>query len=59
MPQLPRDARTDATLALLADPYRFSSKQCRAYGTDLFETRLMLMRPDFSTTEADLCGMAP
>jgi len=42
MPQLPRDNRLDATLALLKDPYRFISKQCRAHGADLFETRLML-----------------
>ena len=44
MPQVPRDNRPDATLALLADPYRFISKQCRAYGSDLFETRLMLRK---------------
>ena len=44
MPQLPRDTRPDATLSLLADPYRFISKQCRAYGSDLFETRLMLQK---------------
>ncbi len=42
MPQLPRDNRLDATLALLKDPYRFISRQCRAHGADLFETRLML-----------------
>jgi fatty-acid peroxygenase len=44
MPQVPRDNRPDATLALLADPYRFVSKQCRAYGSDLFETRLMFRK---------------
>ena len=44
MPQVPRDNRPDATLALLAAPYRFISKQCRAYGSDLFETRLMLRK---------------
>lgn len=44
MPQLPRDNRLDATLALLKDPYRFISKQCRSYGADLFETRLMLRK---------------
>src|SRR3546814_4573317 len=44
MPQIPRDNRPDATLALLNDPYRFISKQCRAYGSDLFETRLMLRK---------------
>jgi fatty-acid peroxygenase len=44
MPQLPRDNRLDATLALLKDPYRFISRQCRAHGADLFETRLMLRK---------------
>lgn len=44
MPQVPRDNRPDATLAFLADPYRFISKQCRAHGSDLFETRLMLRK---------------
>src|SRR3546814_8468353 len=44
MPQIPRDNRPDATLALFNDPYRFISKQCRAYGSDLFETRLMLRK---------------
>ena len=44
MPQVPRANRPDAPLALLAAPYRFISKQCRAYGSDLFETRLMLRK---------------
>ena len=34
----------DATLALIDDPYRFISKRCREFGSDLFETRLMLQR---------------
>ena len=34
----------DATLALIDDPYRFISKRCRKFGSDLFETRLMLQR---------------
>lgn len=42
MRQMPRDNRLDATIAFLRDPYRFISGQCRALGSDLFETRLML-----------------
>lgn len=44
MPQIPRTATPDATLALINDPYRFISKRCRKYGADLFETRLMLQK---------------
>ena len=42
MSQIPRDKSLDSTLALLRDPYRFISKRCRRYQTDLFETRLLL-----------------
>ena len=44
MAAIPRDSGFDKTLSLLADPYRFVSKRCRLYGTDVFETRLMLRR---------------
>lgn len=42
MPRIPRDENFDGTLALVRDPYGFVSKRCRRYGSDLFETRLML-----------------
>lgn len=42
MSRMPRDPRLDSSLALLADPYRYIGKQCRAFGTDLFEARLLL-----------------
>ena len=42
MLQIPHDECIDSTVALLLDPYRFVSKRCRRYGTDLFEARLLL-----------------
>ncbi|GIW86324.1 MAG: fatty-acid peroxygenase [Isosphaeraceae bacterium] len=44
MPQIPRDKWPDSTLALMSDPYRFISKRCRRYQSDLFEARLMLRK---------------
>ncbi len=44
MPPIPRDTALDNSLAFIRDPYRFVSKQCRRYGADLFETRLLLRR---------------
>ena len=41
---IPRDASFDATLALIRDPYGFVRKRCQRYGSDLFETRLLLRR---------------
>lgn len=44
MSQIPRDRSLDSTLALLSDGYRFISKQCERYRSDIFETRLMLTK---------------
>lgn len=44
MPPIPRDPGFDGTLALLAEGYPFISTRCRRYGSDLFETRLMLRK---------------
>ncbi|MDF2381820.1 cytochrome P450 [Nostoc ellipsosporum NOK] len=44
MNSIPRDARFDSTLALLREGYEFISNGCRRYGSDIFETRLMLAR---------------
>lgn len=44
MPTIPRDPALGSSLALIRDPYRLVSKQCRRYGADLFETRLLLRR---------------
>jgi fatty-acid peroxygenase len=44
MPQIPRDKGLESTLALTHDPYRFISKRCRHYQSDLFEARIMLQR---------------
>lgn len=44
MPEIPHDIWPESTLALLLDPYRFISKHCRHYRSDLFQTRLMLRK---------------
>jgi len=36
--------RADSTLALLREGYAFIPNRCRRYGSDVFETRLMLTR---------------
>jgi len=41
MSRIPRDRSPDSSLALLRDGYAFIPKRCRAYGSDLFQTRLM------------------
>ncbi|GJE03779.1 cytochrome P450 [Methylobacterium isbiliense] len=41
---IPRDRAPDSTLALLREGYAFIPGRCRAYGSDLFATRLMLTR---------------
>lgn len=44
MDHLPRDPRLDSTLDLLRAPYDFISSRCKALGSDVFETRLMLRK---------------
>lgn len=44
MPQLPRSKLPDDTLAVAYDGYRFVSKRCEQYGTEIFQTRLMLKK---------------
>lgn len=44
MPEIPRERWPDSTLALMADPYRFISKRCHHYQSDLFQARLMLRK---------------
>lgn len=44
MPEISRNRWPDATLALLADPYRFISKRCQRYQSDLFQARLFLRK---------------
>lgn len=44
MPAIPRVKGLDSTLALLGDPYRYISSYCQRFGTDLFETRILLER---------------
>ena len=50
--RLRRDRALDASLALLADPYRYVARRCDALDTDLFETRLLL-RPIVGMRGAD------
>ncbi|HXF62613.1 MAG TPA: cytochrome P450 [Caldilineaceae bacterium] len=42
--QIPRDTAFDSSLALLSNGYRFISKRRQRYGSDLFETRLLLQK---------------
>ncbi|MYZ49743.1 cytochrome P450 [Propylenella binzhouense] len=44
MPAIPRDRGFDATLALLREGYRFLPNRWARFGTDIFETRLLLRR---------------
>ncbi len=41
---IPRDPSPDSTLALLREGYSFIPERCRRFGSDLFETRLMLTK---------------
>src|SRR5215203_5823050 len=43
-PPIPCDRSLDSTPTLLAEGYEFVGNRCRRYGSDLFETRLMLRR---------------
>lgn len=52
----PSDPRPDATLALLAEGYRFIGNRCDRLGTDAFGTRLML-RPAICTRGCDAAAM--
>ncbi|HKO87535.1 MAG TPA: cytochrome P450 [Burkholderiales bacterium] len=42
----------DSTKDLLADPYRFISKNCRQYSQDIFEARILL-KPTYCMTGAE------
>lgn len=44
MAVIPGDRWTESTLALLREGYLFIPNRCRTYGSDLFETRLLLRR---------------
>ena len=44
MAQIPTISGLDNTLALRRDPYRFIARRCRCYGTDLFQTRILLRK---------------
>lgn len=44
MPEIPREKLPDSTLSLLLEGYEFIPKRCQRFGTDLFETRLLLQK---------------
>src|SRR4051812_9084503 len=44
MPSIPQDPSPDSSLALLREGYAFISNRCHRFGSDLFQTRLMLTR---------------
>ena len=39
---IPREPTADGALSLLREGYEFIGNRCRRYGTDVFETRLLL-----------------
>jgi len=39
-----QDKLVDSSLALIADPYRFISRRCELYDTDMFQARLLLQK---------------
>src|SRR5699024_7420889 len=41
MSTIPRDTRTDSTLALLSEGYTLIPRRCQRLKSDIFETRLM------------------
>jgi fatty-acid peroxygenase len=41
---VPRDPAFDSSLALLSEGYAFIPSRCRKFGSDLFETRIMLSK---------------
>ncbi len=41
---IPREPGIDHTVALLREGYRFIGERCQAYGSDVFETRLMMSK---------------
>ena len=44
MPSIPQDPSPDSSLALPREGYAFISNRCHRFGSDLFQTRLMLTR---------------
>ncbi|MCB5177599.1 cytochrome P450 [Microvirga lenta] len=44
MASIPKDPSLDSTLKLFSEGYTFISDRCRRYGSDLFETRIMLTK---------------
>ncbi len=44
MPDIPRDPNPDSTLALLSEGYQFISNRCERFGSDIFQTRLLLKK---------------
>ena len=43
-PKTPHTKGPDETLSLLADPYRFISRQCQRLGANAFESRFLLKK---------------
>lgn len=53
---MPRAHRTDSTLALLRDPYRFIASRCDAHQTDAFECSILL-RPTICMRGRDAAAL--
>ena len=52
MTKMPQEPTLDATARLLRDPYRYIATRCRRFGSDAFQTRLLL-RPTICMSGSD------
>lgn len=56
MNRIPRDTAVDSSTAFLKNGYNFISDRCRDFGSDIFQTRIML-RPVYCVTGEDAARM--
>ena len=56
MNRIPRDTAVDSSTAFLRNGYNFISDRCRDFGSDIFQTRIML-RPVYCVTGEDAARM--
>ncbi|MEZ2744769.1 cytochrome P450 [Halopseudomonas bauzanensis] len=56
MNRIPRDTAVDSSTAFLRNGYNFIADRCRDFGSDIFQTRIML-RPVYCVTGEDAARM--
>src|SRR5690606_2387583 len=56
MTTIPRDTAFDSSSAFLQNGYNFIADRCRDYGSDIFQTRIML-RPVYCVTGEEAARM--